>query len=126
MNAYEQVEYEQVVSARAEQLGLFYRVLADPDIIRSAYKSGLHPDIIVLDKKNNVLFIEQVEPGSSITEKKRDEHWIHYSELGYPFNLIVPKSQESEARQLIKDLNIHKLYYYELTSFGIKFRQVII
>jgi hypothetical protein len=126
MNTYEQAEYEQVVSTRAKQLGLFYRVLADPDIIRSANKSGLYPDIIVLDKKNNVLFIEQVEPESSITEKKRDEHWIHYCELGYPFNLIVPKSQELEARRLIKGLNIHKLYYYELTAVGIKFRQVII
>ena len=115
-----------MVTARAEQLGMFYRVLADPDIIRSSHIYGFYPDIIVIDKKNNVLFIEEVETESSVTEKKRDEHWVHYSELGYPFNLIVPRSQELKARQLIKGLNVHKLYYYELTSFGIKFRQVII
>ena len=42
----------------------------------------------------------------------------------YPFNLIVPRSQELKARQLIKGLNIRKLYYYILTKVGIKFRQV--
>ena len=124
VNVYEQTEHEQVVTARAEQLGMFYRVLADPDIIRSSHIYGFYPDIIVIDKKNNVLFIEEVETESSVTEKKRDEHWVHYSELGYPFNLIVPRSQELKARQLIKGLNIRKLYYYILTKVGIKFRQV--
>ncbi len=125
MNAYEQTVHEQVIAARAEQLGIFYRVLADPDIIRSSHIYGFYPDIIVLDKKNSVLFIEDVETESSVTEEKRDEHWVHYYELGYPFNLIVPRSQELKAKKLIKGLNIHKLYYYELTSFCIKFRQVI-
>ena len=126
MNAYERTEHEQIVAARAKQLGVFYRVLADPDVIRNAHLYGLYPDIIVVDRKNNVVFVEEVETESSVTESERNHQWASYSGLGYPFNLIVPKPLESEARQLIKDLNIHKLYYYELTSFGIKFRQVII
>jgi hypothetical protein len=126
MNAYEQTEHEQVIAARAKQLETFYRVLADPDVIRNTYTQGIHPDIIVIDRKNNVVFIEEVESESSVMDNERNNHWVCYSELGYPFNLIVPRCKELEARQLIKDLNIHKLYYYELTAVGIKFRQVII
>ena len=71
------------------------------------------------------MFIEEVESESSVMENDRSKQWNRYSELGYPFNLIVPKSKELEAIELIRGVNIHKLYYYEFTSFGIKFRQVI-
>jgi hypothetical protein len=121
---YEQTKHDQIVIARAKQLSLFYRVLADPDIIRSDHTKGLYPDIIVMDKDNTVLFIEQVETESSVTEKARNKRWIKYSKLGYPFNLIVPKPQETKARQLINGLNIHKLYYYKLTPIGIRFRRI--
>lgn len=121
---HEQTEHDQVVSARAQQLELLYRVLADLDIIRSEYTNDLYPDIIVVDKNNSVLFIEEVETESSVTEKIRNKRWIKYSKLGYPFNLIVPKSQEPRAKQLANGLNIHKLYYYKLTPIGIRFRQV--
>ena len=124
MNIYEQTEHDQVVTARVKQLELLYRVFADPDIIRNEYPKGLYPDIIVLDKNNKVLFIEEIETESSVTEKARNERWIKYSKLGYPFNLIVPKSQELKVSQLIKGLNLHKLYYYKLTPIGIRFRQV--
>jgi hypothetical protein len=70
------------------------------------------------------LFIEEIETESSVTEKSRNERWIKYSKLGYPFNLIVPKSQEFKAIPLIRGLNLHKLYYYKLTPIGIRFRQV--
>ena len=126
MNAYEQTEHEQIVAARAKQLGMFYRVLADPDVIRSTYSHGIYPDIIVIDRKNNVVFIEEVESESSVTENERNNQWVSYSRLGYPFNLVVPKSKELKAKNLITGLNIHKLYYYKLTTHGIKFRQVII
>jgi hypothetical protein len=126
VDVYEQTEHEQIVAARAKQLGVFYRVLSDPDIIRNTYSHDMYPDIIVIDRKNNVVFIEEVETESSVTESERNHQWESYSEFGYPFNLIVPKSEEMKAKQLIKNLNVHKLYYYELTSFGIKFRQVII
>ena len=115
-----------MIAARGKQLGVFYRVLADPDVIRSTYSHGVYPDIIVIDRKNNVVFIEEVESESSVTENERNKQWVSYSRLGYPFNLIVPRCKELEARHLIKGLNIHKLYYYELTVVGIKFRQVII
>jgi hypothetical protein len=121
---HEQIEHDQVVIARVKQLGLFYRVLADPDIIRSEHANGLYPDIIVMDEENNVLFIEEIETENLVTEKSRNERWIKYSKLGYPFNLIVPKSQEAKAKQLANGLNIHKLYYYKLTPLGIRFRQV--
>ena len=124
MNTYEQTEHEQVIVARSKQLGTFYRVLADPDVIRSTYSHDVYPDIIVIDRKNNVVFIEEVESESSVTDNERNNHWVSYSGLGYPFNLIVPRCKELEARHLIKGLNIHKLYYYELTAIGIKFRQV--
>jgi hypothetical protein len=123
-NVHEQIEHDQVVAARARQLELMYKVLADPDIIRSEQTKGLYPDIIVIDKNNTVLFIEQVETEGSVTEKARNKRWINYSKLGYPFNLIVPKPQEAKAKQLANGLNIHKLYYYKLTPIGIRFRQV--
>jgi hypothetical protein len=126
MNTYEQTEHEQVIAARSKQLGMFYRVLADPDVIRNTYSHDVYPDIIVIDRKNNVLFIEEVETEGSVTENERYNQWASYSKFIYPFNLIVPRSQELKAKKLIKGLNIHKLYYYELTSIGIKFRQVII
>jgi hypothetical protein len=123
-SVHERIEHEEVVMARVKQLELLYRVLADPDIIRSEYTKGLYPDIIVMDKNNTVLFIEQVETEGSVTEKARNKRWIKYSKLGFPFNLIVPWSQETQTRQLINGLNIHKLYYYKLTPNGIRFRQV--
>jgi hypothetical protein len=123
-SVHERIEHEEVVMARVKQLELLYRVLADPDIIRSEYTKGLYPDIIVMDKNNTVLFIEQVETEGSVTEKARNKRWIKYSKLGYPFNLIVPKPQETKARQLINGLNIHKLYYYKLTPIGIRFRRI--
>ena len=124
VNIHEQTEHDQVIAARVKQLELLYRVLADPDIIRSEHTKGLYPDIIVMDKKNSVLFIEEVETESSVTEKSRNERWINYSKLKYPFNLIVPKSQETQAKQLINGINICKLYYYKQTPIGIRFRQV--
>jgi hypothetical protein len=123
-NVHEQTEHEQVVAARVKQLKFLYRVLADPDIIRSDHTKGLYPDIIVMDEKNKVLFIEEIETEGSVTEKARNKRWINYSKLGYPFNLIVPKPQESKAKQLANGINIHKLYYYKLTPIGIRFRQV--
>jgi len=121
---HEPTEHDQVVAARVKQLELLYRVLADPDIIKSDHTKGLYPDIIVMNEKNNVLFIEEVETEGSVTKKVRNERWINYSKLGYSFNLIVPKSQEAKAKQLLNGLNIHKLYYYKHTSIGIRFRQV--
>lgn len=124
MNAYEQTEHDQVVVSRAKQLGLFYRVLADLDVIRSTYTQGIYPDIIVIDRMDRVVYVEEVESESSVTDNERNNHWVYYSGLGYPFNLIVPRCKELEARRLIKGLNIHKLYYYKLTPTGIRFRQV--
>ena len=123
-SVHEQTEHEQVIVARAKQLELMYRVLADPDIIRNEHTKGLYPDIIVMDEKNNVLFVEEIETESSVTKKARNERWIKYSKLGYHFNLIIPKSQELKAKQLVNGFNIHKLYYYKLTPTGIRFRQV--
>jgi hypothetical protein len=100
-------------------------VLVDLDIIRYEYTIGLYPDIIVMDEKYNVLFVEHVETERSVTKKSRNERWANYSKFGYPFNLIVPKSQKAKARNLINGLNVHKLYYYEQTPIGIRFREVI-
>ena len=122
---YEKAEHDQVVAARAKQLSLFYKVLADSDMVKSTYKSNnLYPDIIVMDEKNNILFIEEIVTKSSVTRNERDKLWMRYSELGYPFNLIVPRAQELKAKRLIKGLNFHKLYYYNVTTIGVKFRQV--
>jgi len=121
---YEQAEHDQVVAARAKQLRLLYRVLADPDIIKSDHTKGLYPDIIVMDEKNNVLFVEHVETERSVTKKSRDEQWARYSRLNFPFNLIVPRTELFKTRHLINGLKIHKLYSYKPTRFGIRFYQV--
>ena len=126
MSTYEQIIHGHVVAARTRQLGLLYKVLADPEIIKSTYQNDWYPDIIVIDKKNNVLYIEEVATENSITEHERDEHWLVYTKLGYPFNLIIPKSKIVIAEQLIKGLNINKLFYYELNKIDIKFRQITI
>ena len=125
VNDYEQVEHEQVIAARVKQHGLFYRVNANLDNASSGYRKDCYPDIIVIDKKNNVLFIEEVETESSLTENVRNEKWMRYSELGYPFNLIVPKSKIVEARQLLNGLNISRLYYYQAFVIDFRFRKVI-
>jgi len=125
MTTYEQIVHNHVVLARTRQLGLLYKVLADPEIIKSTYQNDWYPDIIVIDN-NNVLFIEEVATENSITEHERDEHWLVYTKLGYPFNLIVPQAKIVIAEQLIKGLNINKLFYYELTPIGVRFRQVTI
>jgi len=121
---YEQAEHDQVVAARAKQLRLLYRVLADPDIIKSDHTKGLYPDIIVMDEKNNVLFVEQVETESSVNGNSRNKLWKRYSEQRYPFNLVVPCTEILKTRHLINGLKIHRLYFYRSTPFGIKFYQV--
>ena len=124
VSVHEQIEHDQVVAARVKQLELFYRVLADPNITRISQTHGLYPDIIVTDEKSNVLFIEEVETDSSITRKTRNERWLKYSQRGYPLNIIIPESQETKAKKLLNGLNISRLYYYKLTSTGIRFRHV--
>lgn len=124
MTAYEQIIHDKVVAVRTRQLGLLYRVLPDPDLIRITHKNALYPDIIVIDN-NNVLFIEEVATENSITEHERDTRWLGYTKLGYPFNLIVPKSKIVRAEQLIKGFNINKLFSYELNEVDIKFRQLM-
>lgn len=125
VNDYEQIEHEQVVAARVKHHRLFYRVNANLDNASSTYRKDLYPDIIVIDKQNNVLFIEHVVTESLVTESDRNEYWVRYSELGYPFNLIVPKSKIVEARQLLNGLNINRLYYYQPSVIDFRFRQVI-
>lgn len=125
VSGYEQVEHEQVVAARVNQLSLFYRVNANLDRLGRACKNDLYPDIIVMDKQNNVLFIEHVETESSVTESARNECWTRYSRLGYPFHLIVPKSKIVKAERLLSGLNINRLYYYIPARIDFSFRKVL-
>jgi hypothetical protein len=118
-------EHDQVVAARVKQLALLYRVLADPDIIRSDHTKGLFPDIIVMDRDNTVLFVEQVETDGSLIERSRNDQWMRYLKIGYPFNLIVPSSQVLKAKQLTEGIKIHKLYFYKSTPSGFSFYQML-
>jgi hypothetical protein len=117
---YELTEHQQVVLARVNQLRLFYKVHAS--LVKHAI--DVYPDIIVLDKKNKVLFIEQIATEHSITKSTKDKEWKRFARLGYPFNLIVPKSKIIQAKELIEELTINKLYYYELIHVDIKFRHL--
>jgi hypothetical protein len=124
VDIYEQTEHDRVVIARVKQLELFYRVLADPDITRNSSAYGLYPDIIVIDPNNRVVCVEKVATESAMNEDSKNEQWLRYSRLSYPFNLIIPYSQIKKARYLIRGLNIHKLFYYLLFSVDIGFYQV--
>ena len=117
---YELTEHQQVVTARVNQLRMFYRVHAN--LVKHVI--DVYPDIIVLDRKNKVLFIEQVATDHSVTTRTKDEQWARFANLGYPFNLIIPKSKIKQAKELIKDLTINRLYYYELMHVDIKFRHL--
>jgi hypothetical protein len=121
----EQTEHAQVVAARANEFWLFYNALSDPDTIRSLYSYTPQPDIIVLDRESNILFIEKVQTEKSASAMERDQQWIKYSNLGYSFNVIIPKLQVPKARELVKDLPINRLYYYEFTPMRIRFRHLI-
>lgn len=125
LSDYEQVEHEQIVAARVNQLRMFYRVNASLDRVKCSSIHNLYPDIIVMDEKNNVLFIEEVETEGSVTKRERNEQWIRFSELGYPFHLIVPKSKIVKAKKLVEGLTINKLYYYILIKMDVSFRHVI-
>jgi hypothetical protein len=117
---YELTEHQQVVIARVNQLRLFYKVHAN--LVKHVVDA--YPDIIVLDKKNRVLFIEQVATEHSVTQRTKDKEWRHFARLGHPFNLIVPKSKLVRAKELVRELTINKLYYYELLHVDIKFRHL--
>lgn len=117
---YELTVHQQVVTARVNQLRLFYKVHAN--LVKHVIDA--YPDIIVLDKKNKVLFIEQVATEHSVTKRTKDKQWKRFAHLGHPFNLIVPKSKVVQAKELIKELTINKLYYYELIHVDIKFRHL--
>jgi hypothetical protein len=121
INDYEKTMHDKIVTARATQLSLFYRVLADPEIARNSPASGVYPDIIVIDKKNRVIF---VETETTVNEESRNDQWIRYSTLKYPFNLIIPCSQILKTKHLIKGLAIHKLFFYLSFPGGIKFYQI--
>jgi hypothetical protein len=120
----EQSEHAQVVAARAQQFGLLYNVLTVLDCEDSVHLDGAFPDIIVMNERNTVIFIEEVETETSVTEQTRNDKWLRYAEYGYPLNLIVPKSQVLKARQILDGIDIHHLYFYQLTPIGVKFRQV--
>ena len=124
MSVYEQSHHDQIVAGRVKQLSMFYRVNASLDCVKGAFIYDGYPDIIVMDEKNNVLFIEEVEPENSVTKKAKNERWMKFSKLGYSFNLIVPESKLLKAKQLIKNLSVNKLIHYQLTKIDIRFRQV--
>lgn len=124
VGVFEQIEHDRIVAARTKQLGLLFRVLADPEITKNSPASGLYPDIIVIDDDHKIIYIEEVETESTVIKKSRNEQWAHYSRLRFPFNLIVPSTELLKARYLIKGLKIHKLYFYKPTRFGIRFYQV--
>jgi hypothetical protein len=117
---YELTEHQQVVLARVNQLRLFYKVHAN--LVK--HVTDAFPDIIVLDKKNKVLFIEQIATEHSVTKNTKDKEWRHFAHLGHPFNLIVPKSKIVQAKRLIRNITINRLYYYELLHIDIKFRHL--
>jgi hypothetical protein len=117
---YELAEHQQVVLARVNRLRLFYKVHAS--LVKHVIDA--YPDVIVLDEKNRVLFIEQVATEHSVTKQTKNKQWKRFARLGYPFNLIVPKSKVMQAKELIRELTINKLYYYELIHVDIKFRHL--
>jgi hypothetical protein len=104
INDYEKTMHDKIVTARATQLSLFYRVLADPEIARNSPASGVYPDIIVIDKKNRVIFVEKIETESTVNEESRNDQW--------------------KTKHLIKGLAIHKLFFYLSFPGGIKFYQI--
>jgi hypothetical protein len=126
MNGCEETVHDQVVAARAAQLRVLFRVLADPHITKNSPVSGLYPDIIVIDDEKKIIYIEKVETESTVTEDSRNEQWRRYAQLRYPFNLIVPDSQIIKAEHLIKGINVHTLLCYKLTPLGIRFFRTLI
>jgi hypothetical protein len=123
MHGYELVKHQQVVAARARELRQLYRIQVNTKYPDSDIKDRF-PDIIVMDRDNNILFIEEVETENSISKRQRDRLWIRYAHLGYAFNLIVPRSKIEEAIKLTNGLKINKLYYYELINVEIQFRHI--
>jgi len=124
MNSHEQAEHDLVVAARVEQLGLIYEVKANINGRNMTGVDGLYPDIIVIDKNGEIIYIEEIETESTITENQMDVKWKRYSNLKCSFNLIVPESKLVKARHLINGLFFNRLYYYKITPIGIRFRQV--
>jgi hypothetical protein len=124
MNSHEKAEHDMVVATRVGQLGLIYEANANINGRNMTGVDELYPDIIVIDKNREIIFIEEIETESTITENQRDVKWKRYSNLECSFNLIVPESQVLRAQHLINGLFLNRLYYYKITPIGIRFRQV--
>jgi hypothetical protein len=70
-----------------------------------------YPDIVVLDKTNNLYLIEEVETEDTVTEEEAKE-WKNFANFGVLLNLIVPEEKLEEAKQLSKDITNIRIQTY--------------
>jgi len=63
--------------------------------------AGLYPDVVA-KRSDGTIVLEEIETESSVTQDECDKQWKPYSELGYQFNLIVPKDSVGLAQRFIR------------------------
>jgi hypothetical protein len=79
-----------------------------------------YPDIVVLNKANNLYLIEQVETSETVTEEEAKE-WRNFAGFGVLLNLIVPEEKLEEAKKLSKDIANIRIQTYTFKNGTLEF-----
>jgi len=106
-SAEEQSKHDQVIAARVKEWQNHYptyKIYANPDGEQN-YSVGenQYPDIVVLDEADEIVAIEEIETGSSVTLEE-GKQWRDYGQLGYILNLFVPAEKEDRAFEILKTI----------------------
>jgi len=102
-----QTEHDLVVEASADTFRKTGgSASTNPSSEKNIEVSGLYPDVVA-KKANGTIVIEEIETEDSVTQDECENQWKPYSELGYQFNLIVPKDSLGLAQRLIRKAQLN-------------------
>jgi len=97
-----QTEHDLVVEASADTFRKTGgSASTNPRNEKNAEVAGLYPDVVA-KQENGMIVVEEIETEDSVTQDECENQWKPYSELGYQFNLIVPKDSLNLAQKFIR------------------------
>lgn len=98
----QQTEHDLVVKESAASYGKAGgSASTNPGSEKNVDVAGLYPDVVA-KRSDGTIVIEEIETESSVTQDECEKQWKPYSELGYQFNLIVPKDSIGLAQRFVR------------------------
>jgi hypothetical protein len=97
------------------------KAFANPGEDHNFAVAGIYyPDIVVLDKNNNLYLIEEVETEETVIQEEVEE-WKQFSSFGVLLNLIVPEEKREEALKLISGISNIRVQTYTFKNGQLEF-----